>query len=71
MLYTCVVAISQEAAAIVDLKAWPSLLDTDDVSKRKFNGPYRAPSADTICYLDVSVSTTGMLTSVQVSSNFK
>lgn len=54
---------------MVDLKLWPTLLDTDDVAKRKPNNMYRPPSAETMCYLDFSVSTTGMLAGVKVSSS--
>lgn len=56
----------QEAVAIVEAKTWPQLLDTDDLSKRKLAVVYRAPTAEMICYIDFSVSTTGMLAGVKV-----
>ena len=58
--------MSQEASAIVDTKSWPALYDTDDLPKRKLSNPYRAPSADMICYIDFSVSTTGVLAGIKV-----
>jgi hypothetical protein len=57
---------SKEAAAIVDVKTWPTLLDSDDSHKRKLQTIYRAPTAEMICFLDFSVSTTGMLAGVKV-----
>ncbi len=36
-------------------------MDTDDLSKKKMPGIYRAPTAEMLAYLDFSVSTTGML----------
>lgn len=57
----------QEAAAIVDPKNWVQLLDTDEVPKRRLANVYRAPTPEMICYLDFSVSTTGMLAGVKVS----
>uniref|UniRef100_A0A2C9JSP8 DMAP1-binding domain-containing protein n=1 Tax=Biomphalaria glabrata TaxID=6526 RepID=A0A2C9JSP8_BIOGL len=58
---------SKEAAAIVDPKNWSNLLDTDDLPKRKLASIYRAPTPEMICYLDFSVSTTGMLAGVKMS----
>ena len=52
---------------MVDVKTWPTLLDTDDLSKRKLHAVYRAPTSEMLCYLDFSVSTTGMLAGVKVS----
>ena len=51
---------------MVDHKSWPHLIDTDDLSKRKLQAVYRAPTAEMICYLDFSVSTTGMLAGIKV-----
>jgi hypothetical protein len=51
----------------VDAKTWPTLLDTDETSKKKLTGIYRAPTPEMLCYLDFSVSTTGMLAGVKVS----
>ena len=56
----------QEATGIVDSKSWPTILDTDDLPKRKLQVVYRAPTAEMICYLDFSVSTTGMLAGIKV-----
>lgn len=58
---------SKEATANVDIKSWPPLLDTDDMSKRKLSVVYRAPTAEMLCYLDFSVSTTGLLAGVKMS----
>ena len=52
--------------ATVDVKTWPTLLDTDDLPKKKLQNLYRAPTPEMICYLDFSVSTTGMLAGVKV-----
>ena len=35
---------------MVDHKSWPHLIDTDDLSKRKLQAVYRAPTAEMICY---------------------
>ena len=56
----------QEAAAIVDPKHWVQLLDTDEVPKKRLAAIYRAPTPEMMCYLDFSVSTTGMLAGVKV-----
>lgn len=51
----------------MDVKTWPTLLDSDDSHKRKLQTIYRAPTAEMISFLDFSVSTTGMLAGVKVS----
>ena len=56
----------QEAASIVDVKTWPVQFDTDDLPKRKLQAVYRAPTPEMVCFLDFSVSTTGMLAGVKV-----
>ena len=58
----------QEAASIVDLKTWPIQFDTDDLPKRKLQAVYRAPTPEMVCFLDFSVSTTGMLAGVKASA---
>lgn len=58
---------SKEASAIVDSKTWTNLLDTDDLPKKKLAAVYRAPTPEMICYLDFSVSTTGMLAGIKMS----
>ena len=58
---------SKEASNVVDIKSWPTTLDTDDVGKRKLPGVYRAPTAEMLAYLDFSVSTTGMLAGIKMS----
>ncbi|XP_070185588.1 disco-interacting protein 2 homolog C-like isoform X1 [Littorina saxatilis] len=58
---------SKEAAAIVDPKNWVQLLDTDEVAKKRLAAIYRAPTPEMMCYLDFSVSTTGMLAGVKMS----
>ncbi|KAM8814310.1 disco-interacting protein 2 homolog A isoform 6-T6 [Rhynchonycteris naso] len=58
---------SKEAAATVDVKTWPTILDTDDIPKKKVANVYRPPSPDVLAYLDFSVSTTGILAGVKMS----
>ncbi|XP_054750065.1 disco-interacting protein 2 homolog C-like isoform X1 [Lytechinus pictus] len=58
---------SKEAMGTVDIKTWPPLLDTDDLPKKKLSGIYRAPTPEMLCFLDFSVSTTGMLAGVKMS----
>ncbi|KAM4626429.1 disco-interacting protein 2 homolog A isoform 2-T2 [Discoglossus pictus] len=58
---------SKEAAAAVDIKAWPTILDTEDMPKKKVARLYRPSSPDTLAYLDFSVSTTGILAGVKMS----
>ena len=57
---------SKEALAVVDARAWPTILDTDDLPKKKLAAVYKAPTPEMICYIDFSVSTTGMLAGVKV-----
>ncbi|KAM9483275.1 disco-interacting protein 2 homolog B-A isoform 1-T1 [Clarias gariepinus] len=58
---------SKEAAASVNIKTWPIIIDTDDLPRKRPQSVYKPPSADVIAYLDFSVSTTGMLTGVKIS----
>uniref|UniRef100_A0A8D0AT86 Disco-interacting protein 2 homolog Bb n=1 Tax=Sander lucioperca TaxID=283035 RepID=A0A8D0AT86_SANLU len=58
---------SKEAAASVNIKTWPTIIDTDDLPRRRPPQIYKPPTAEMIAYLDFSVSTTGMLTGVKVS----
>lgn len=58
---------SKEATQILESKSWPTILDTDDLPKKKLAAIYRAPTPEMICYLDFSVSTTGMLAGVKMS----
>jgi len=57
----------QEAASVVDPKSWPTFYDTDDLPKKKLQNIHRFPTAEMVCYLDFSVSTTGMLAGIKVS----
>ena len=57
---------SKEAASVVDVRSWPTLVNTDDLPRKKINLKYRAPTAEMLAYLDFSVSTTGMLAGVKV-----
>lgn len=57
---------SKEAVPMLDLKTLPPILETDDLSKKKLNSFYKAPTAELISYLDFSVSTTGVLSGVKV-----
>ncbi|XP_070345229.1 disco-interacting protein 2 homolog A isoform X12 [Equus asinus] len=58
---------SKEAAAAVDVRTWPTILDTDDIPKKKVASIFRPPSPDVLAYLDFSVSTTGILAGVKMS----
>uniref|UniRef100_A0A7N4V443 Disco interacting A n=1 Tax=Sarcophilus harrisii TaxID=9305 RepID=A0A7N4V443_SARHA len=58
---------SKEAGAAVDVKTWPTILDTDDLPKKRVASVFRPPSPDTLAYLDFSVSTTGILAGVKMS----
>ncbi len=58
---------SKEANAIIDSRQWPTLLDIEENTKKKLSSFYRPPNGDHLCFLDFSVSTTGMLTGIQVS----
>ncbi|CAF0872512.1 unnamed protein product [Brachionus calyciflorus] len=58
---------SKEANSIIDSRQWPILLDIEENTKKKLSNYYRPPSGDKLCYLDFSVSTTGMLAGVQAS----
>ncbi|XP_063080772.1 disco-interacting protein 2 homolog A isoform X7 [Cavia porcellus] len=58
---------SKEAAAAVDIRTWPTILDTDDIPKKKATSIFRPPSPDVLAYLDFSVSTTGILAGVKMS----
>ena len=63
--------IFKEAATLLDPKLWPLIIDTDDLPKQKKNQvlPKKSTStqAQSLCYLDFSISTTGSLTAVKVS----
>uniref|UniRef100_A0AAR2L522 DMAP1-binding domain-containing protein n=1 Tax=Pygocentrus nattereri TaxID=42514 RepID=A0AAR2L522_PYGNA len=57
---------SKEAAASVNIKTWPIIIDTGTKIHRHF--PLRFYYSESmIAYLDFSVSTTGMLTGVKIS----
>ena len=56
----------QEATPVVDHRHWPTILDSDDLPKKKLAAIYKAPTPEMLCYLDFSVSTTGMLAGVKV-----
>uniref|UniRef100_A0A3P8VB26 Disco interacting C n=1 Tax=Cynoglossus semilaevis TaxID=244447 RepID=A0A3P8VB26_CYNSE len=58
---------SKEAAAAVDIRTWPPVLETDDLPKKKTPLLYKPSNPDTMAYLDFSVSTTGMLAGVKMS----
>ncbi|XP_053386607.1 disco-interacting protein 2 homolog C-like isoform X2 [Mercenaria mercenaria] len=58
---------TKEAIGVVDVRAWPPLLDSDDLPKKKLTAIYKAPTPEMMCYLDFSVSTTGMLAGVKMS----
>uniref|UniRef100_A0A8C0PEQ5 Disco interacting B n=1 Tax=Canis lupus familiaris TaxID=9615 RepID=A0A8C0PEQ5_CANLF len=56
---------SREAAAAVDVKTWPTIIDTDDLPRKRLPQLYKPPTPEMLAYLDFSVSTTGMLTGVK------
>ncbi|XP_065149214.1 disco-interacting protein 2 homolog A isoform X4 [Paramisgurnus dabryanus] len=58
---------SKEAAAAVDIKSWPLILDTDDLPRKRVPQIYKPPNPETLAYLDFSVSTTGILAGVKMS----
>uniref|UniRef100_A0A8C9XZQ2 Disco interacting A n=1 Tax=Sander lucioperca TaxID=283035 RepID=A0A8C9XZQ2_SANLU len=58
---------SKEAAAAVDTKSWPMVLDTDDLPRKKSPQMYKPPTPEMLAYLDFSVSTTGILAGVKMS----
>ncbi|XP_041440391.1 disco-interacting protein 2 homolog B isoform X2 [Xenopus laevis] len=58
---------SKEAAATVDVKTWPTIIDTDDLPRKRLPQLYKPPTPEMLAYLDFSVSTTGMLTGVKMS----
>uniref|UniRef100_A0A5G2RGK2 Disco interacting B n=1 Tax=Sus scrofa TaxID=9823 RepID=A0A5G2RGK2_PIG len=58
---------SREAAAAVDVKTWPTIIDTDDLPRKRLPQLYKPPTPEMLAYLDFSVSTTGMLTGVKMS----
>ncbi|XP_011620219.1 disco-interacting protein 2 homolog B-A isoform X1 [Takifugu rubripes] len=58
---------SREAAASVNIKTWPTIIDTDDLPRKRPTHIYKPPTPEMLAYLDFSVSTTGMLTGVKMS----
>ncbi|KAK6315534.1 hypothetical protein J4Q44_G00150630 [Coregonus suidteri] len=58
---------SKEAAAAVDVKSWPLVLDTDDLPRKKSPQIYKPPTPEMLAYLDFSVSTMGILAGVKMS----
>lgn len=58
---------SKEASSVVNVKQWPPIVDVDDLAKKRVSAVYRAPSSELTCYVDFSVSTTGMLAGVKIS----
>ncbi|XP_051998324.1 disco-interacting protein 2 homolog A-like isoform X1 [Xyrauchen texanus] len=58
---------SKEAAAAVEIKSWPLILDTDDLPRKRIPQIYKPPTPEMLAYLDFSVSTTGILAGVKMS----
>lgn len=56
----------QEANQVVDSKSLPSILETDELPKKKLDRFYKPPTPELIAYLDFAVSTTGVLSGVKV-----
>uniref|UniRef100_A0A670ZT94 Disco interacting C n=1 Tax=Pseudonaja textilis TaxID=8673 RepID=A0A670ZT94_PSETE len=63
----CKLLRSREAAAAVDVRTWPPILDTDDLPKKRPPQIFKPSNPDMLAYLDFSVSTTGMLAGVKMS----
>ncbi|KAG8138785.1 hypothetical protein E2320_001578, partial [Naja naja] len=63
----CKLLQSREAAAAVDVRTWPPILDTDDLPKKRPPQIFKPSNPDMLAYLDFSVSTTGMLAGVKIS----
>uniref|UniRef100_A0A6Q2Y021 DMAP1-binding domain-containing protein n=1 Tax=Esox lucius TaxID=8010 RepID=A0A6Q2Y021_ESOLU len=59
---------SREAAASVNIKTWPTIIDTDDLPRRRPPQLYKPPTAEMLAYLDFSVSTTVFTTALNGSS---
>ncbi|KAK6105889.1 AMP-binding enzyme family protein [Brugia pahangi] len=60
----------KEASLRVDAKAWPTILDVDDLpslSRKKWESECFERKSTDVCYLDFSVSTTGQLAGIVVS----
>ena len=51
---------------MLDPRTLPTILETDDLPKRKLDKFYKVPTPELIAYLDFSVSTTGVLSGVKV-----
>jgi acyl-CoA synthetase (AMP-forming)/AMP-acid ligase II len=58
---------SKDANTIIDSRQWPILLDIEENTRKKLSTFYRPLSGDRLCFLDFSVSTTGMLAGIQIS----
>ncbi|XP_069509549.1 disco-interacting protein 2 homolog B isoform X2 [Ambystoma mexicanum] len=58
---------SKEASAAVDVRTWPTIIDTDDLARKRPPQVYKPPTPEMLAYLDFSVSTTGMLTGIKMS----
>jgi acyl-CoA synthetase (AMP-forming)/AMP-acid ligase II len=58
---------SKDANAIIDSRQWPMFVDIDDSTKKKLTTFYRPDNGDSLCFLDFSVSTTGMLAGIQIN----
>uniref|UniRef100_A0A0N5ARI6 Disco-interacting protein 2-like protein C n=1 Tax=Syphacia muris TaxID=451379 RepID=A0A0N5ARI6_9BILA len=62
----------KEASIRVDAKAWPTILDVEDVpslGRKKNNQNSMERKSTDVCYLDFSVSTTGQLAGIKMSVN--
>nr|XP_032800431.1 LOW QUALITY PROTEIN: disco-interacting protein 2 homolog C-like [Petromyzon marinus] len=57
---------SKDAGPAVDARAWPLIIDTDDLPKRRPTQLYSPCEPDALCYLDYSVSTSGTLAGVKM-----
>lgn len=55
---------------MLDPRTLPTILETDDLPKKKLDKFYKVPTPELIAYLDFSVSTTGVLSGVKVSQRW-
>uniref|UniRef100_UPI00358FAC1C disco-interacting protein 2 homolog C-like n=1 Tax=Myxine glutinosa TaxID=7769 RepID=UPI00358FAC1C len=58
---------SKEALSTLDIKSLPTLIDTDDLPKRKLSHIYKPPTSEMLAYVDFGVSMQGVLTGLNMS----
>lgn len=58
---------SKDSSLIIDLRTWVSIVETDDLPKRRLSEIHKFLSPELVAYIDFSVSTAGMLAGVKIS----